>query len=41
MITADAIIPVTPMISFDWNVNADPKNTAPDKMLPDSNVFEP
>ncbi|SVA19430.1 uncharacterized protein METZ01_LOCUS72284, partial [marine metagenome] len=41
MIAADAIIPIVPMVSFDWNRNAEPKNTAPDKILPESNVFEP
>ena len=41
IIAADAIIPIIPSVSFDWNRNAEPKNTAPDKMLPDNNVFEP
>ena len=41
MITADAIIPMIPRVSFDWNRNAEPKNTAPDNILPESNVFEP
>ena len=38
MIAADAIIPIVPMVSFDWKRNAEPKNTAPDKILPESNV---
>ena len=41
MIAADAIIPMIPRVSFDWNRNAEPKNTAPDNILPESNVFEP
>ena len=32
----EAIIPKIPTVSFDWNKNAEPKNTAADKMLPDS-----
>ena len=38
IITPEAIIPSTPTVSFDWNKNAEPKNTAADKMLPDSIV---
>ena len=34
-----AIIPDTPTVSFDWNKNAEPKNTAADKILPESIVL--
>ena len=36
IITPAAIIPVMPIVSFDWNKNAEPKKTAADKMLPES-----
>ena len=38
IMTPEAIIPSTPTVSFDWNINAEPRNTAADKMLPDSIV---
>ena len=36
IITPAAIIPVMPIVSFDWNKNAEPKKTAADKMLPEA-----
>ncbi len=38
IITPAAIIPAIPKISFDWKINAEPKKTDADKILPDSIV---
>lgn len=38
-ILIDAIIPDIPIISFDWNKNAEPRKTAEDRILPESSMF--